>query len=152
MWNSSNERNIHCILLTQYKHIRAIRIDLNENCIFLMWAMIFCSKSQMGTRRESTGCRVSTWSIAPMTACGWASSSSLTGTGSSPINFAPSSMPARGYLQRPNLGQRLGGSHDLNLLRKLVFPDGAVPKCTQLALPTRDCLFKNPPVWSGDHA
>ncbi|KAJ1276925.1 hypothetical protein BS78_05G254000, partial [Paspalum vaginatum] len=36
------------------------------------------------------------------------------------------------------------GSHDLALLRRLVFPDGTVPRCLHYALPTRDCLFKNP--------
>ncbi|EYU46824.1 hypothetical protein ABFS82_04G006100 [Erythranthe guttata] len=34
--------------------------------------------------------------------------------------------------------------HDFNLLQKLVFPDGTIPKCLHFALPTRDCLFKNP--------
>ncbi|XP_051141596.1 stachyose synthase [Andrographis paniculata] len=34
--------------------------------------------------------------------------------------------------------------HDFDLLRKLVFPDGTIPKCIHFALPTRDCLFKNP--------
>ncbi|XP_047980731.1 stachyose synthase-like [Salvia hispanica] len=36
------------------------------------------------------------------------------------------------------------GGHNFNLLRKLVFPDGTIPKCVHFALPTRDCLFKNP--------
>ncbi|KAJ1256605.1 hypothetical protein BS78_K341600 [Paspalum vaginatum] len=36
------------------------------------------------------------------------------------------------------------GSHDFALLRRLVFPDGTVPRCLHYALPTRDCLFKNP--------
>uniref|UniRef100_A0A1D1XX79 Stachyose synthase n=1 Tax=Anthurium amnicola TaxID=1678845 RepID=A0A1D1XX79_9ARAE len=36
------------------------------------------------------------------------------------------------------------GGHDFDLLRQLVFPDGTVPKCQHFALPTRDCLFKNP--------
>ncbi|KAL2345494.1 hypothetical protein Fmac_006779 [Flemingia macrophylla] len=36
------------------------------------------------------------------------------------------------------------GSHDFDLIKKLVFPDGTVPKCIHFALPTRDCLFKNP--------
>ncbi|KAL2239069.1 stachyose synthase [Sesamum indicum] len=36
------------------------------------------------------------------------------------------------------------GGHDFDLLRKLVFPDGTIPKCIHFALPTRDCLFKNP--------
>ncbi|CAI9781055.1 unnamed protein product [Fraxinus pennsylvanica] len=36
------------------------------------------------------------------------------------------------------------GGHDFNLLKKLVFPDGTIPKCILSALPTRDCLFKNP--------
>nr|CAB3492214.1 unnamed protein product [Digitaria exilis] len=36
------------------------------------------------------------------------------------------------------------GGHDFDLLRRLVFPDGTVPRCVHYALPTRDCLFKNP--------
>ncbi|EPS69400.1 stachyose synthase [Genlisea aurea] len=36
------------------------------------------------------------------------------------------------------------GGHDFDLLKKLVFPDGSIPKCIHFALPTRDCLFKNP--------
>jgi stachyose synthetase len=36
------------------------------------------------------------------------------------------------------------GSHDFDLIKKLVFPDGTIPRCTHFALPTRDCLFKNP--------
>lgn len=36
------------------------------------------------------------------------------------------------------------GRHNFGLLRKLVFPDGTIPKCQHFALPTRDCLFKNP--------
>ncbi|GMH02296.1 hypothetical protein Nepgr_004135 [Nepenthes gracilis] len=36
------------------------------------------------------------------------------------------------------------GGHDFDLLRKLVHPDGTIPKCQHFALPTRDCLFKNP--------
>ncbi|KAL2507561.1 putative galactinol--sucrose galactosyltransferase 4 [Forsythia ovata] len=36
------------------------------------------------------------------------------------------------------------GGHDFDLLKKLVFPDGTIPKCQHFALPTRDCLFKNP--------
>ncbi|KAJ4829238.1 Tethering factor for nuclear proteasome sts1 [Turnera subulata] len=36
------------------------------------------------------------------------------------------------------------GGHDFDLLKKLVYPDGTIPKCTNFALPTRDCLFKNP--------
>ncbi|KAF0896472.1 hypothetical protein E2562_024334 [Oryza meyeriana var. granulata] len=36
------------------------------------------------------------------------------------------------------------GCHDFALLRRLVFPDGTVPMCLHYALPTRDCLFKNP--------
>ncbi|XP_072966461.1 stachyose synthase-like [Typha angustifolia] len=35
------------------------------------------------------------------------------------------------------------GGHDFDLLRRLVFPDGSIPKCQHFALPTRDCLFKN---------
>ncbi|WVZ49869.1 hypothetical protein U9M48_001192 [Paspalum notatum var. saurae] len=36
------------------------------------------------------------------------------------------------------------GGHDFGLLRRLVFPDGTVRRCLNYALPTRDCLFKNP--------
>jgi len=36
------------------------------------------------------------------------------------------------------------GCHDFDLIRQLVFPDGTIPKCIHFALPTRDCLFKNP--------
>ncbi|XP_061366170.1 stachyose synthase-like [Gastrolobium bilobum] len=36
------------------------------------------------------------------------------------------------------------GSHDFDLIKKLVFPDGTVPKCIHFPLPTRDVLFKNP--------
>ncbi|XP_073063284.1 stachyose synthase-like [Primulina eburnea] len=36
------------------------------------------------------------------------------------------------------------GGHNFKLLNKLVFPDGTIPKCIHFALPTRDCLFKNP--------
>ncbi|GAB4830592.1 Tethering factor for nuclear proteasome sts1 [Ancistrocladus abbreviatus] len=36
------------------------------------------------------------------------------------------------------------GGHDFDLLKKLVYPDGTIPKCLHYALPTRDCLFKNP--------
>jgi stachyose synthetase len=36
------------------------------------------------------------------------------------------------------------GSHDFDLIKKLVFPDGTIPKCIYFPLPTRDCLFKNP--------
>nr|KYP47591.1 Stachyose synthase [Cajanus cajan] len=36
------------------------------------------------------------------------------------------------------------GSHDFDLIKKLAFPDGTVPKCIYFALPTRDCLFNNP--------
>ncbi|KAL5791968.1 hypothetical protein ACOSP7_000562 [Xanthoceras sorbifolium] len=34
--------------------------------------------------------------------------------------------------------------HDFDLLKQLVYPDGTIPKCQHYALPTRDCLFKNP--------
>ncbi|KAJ4727832.1 Stachyose synthase [Melia azedarach] len=34
--------------------------------------------------------------------------------------------------------------HDFELLNQLVYPDGTIPKCQHFALPTRDCLFKNP--------
>ncbi|XP_020254343.1 LOW QUALITY PROTEIN: stachyose synthase-like [Asparagus officinalis] len=36
------------------------------------------------------------------------------------------------------------GCHDFALVDQLVFPDGTIPKCIHFALPTRDCLFKNP--------
>ncbi|KAL4376466.1 hypothetical protein GQ457_02G002100 [Hibiscus cannabinus] len=36
------------------------------------------------------------------------------------------------------------GGHDFDLIKKLVYPDGTIPKCQQFALPTRDCLFANP--------
>ncbi|KAL9360295.1 hypothetical protein Peur_048418 [Populus x canadensis] len=36
------------------------------------------------------------------------------------------------------------GGHDFELLKKLVYPDGTIPKCQDFALPTRDCLFSNP--------
>ncbi|KAJ6680052.1 hypothetical protein OIU79_019713 [Salix purpurea] len=36
------------------------------------------------------------------------------------------------------------GGHDFDLLKKLVYPDGTIPKCQHFALPTRDCLFRNP--------
>lgn len=36
------------------------------------------------------------------------------------------------------------GGHDFDLLKKIVYPDGTIPKCQHFALPTRDCLFKNP--------
>lgn len=36
------------------------------------------------------------------------------------------------------------GGHDFDLLSKLVFPDSTIPKCVHFALPTRDCIFKNP--------
>ncbi|WOL15804.1 stachyose synthase [Canna indica] len=34
--------------------------------------------------------------------------------------------------------------HNFDLLKKLVFPDGTIPRCQHYALPTRDCLFTNP--------
>ena len=36
------------------------------------------------------------------------------------------------------------GGHDFDLLKKLVYPDGTIPKCQHFALPTRDVLFENP--------
>ncbi|XP_030549491.1 stachyose synthase-like [Rhodamnia argentea] len=36
------------------------------------------------------------------------------------------------------------GGHDFRLIKQLVFPDGTIPKCQHFALPTRDCLFRNP--------
>ncbi|CAH2053575.1 unnamed protein product [Thlaspi arvense] len=43
------------------------------------------------------------------------------------------------------LSDHLGeGSHNFDLIKKLAFFDGTVPRCLHYALPTRDCLFKNP--------
>ncbi|KAJ4727835.1 putative Stachyose synthase [Melia azedarach] len=36
------------------------------------------------------------------------------------------------------------GGHDFEFLKQLVYPDGTIPKCQHFALPSRDCLFKNP--------
>ncbi|XVF72766.1 hypothetical protein PTKIN_Ptkin12aG0146800 [Pterospermum kingtungense] len=36
------------------------------------------------------------------------------------------------------------GCHDFELIKKLVYPDGTIPKCHRYCLPTRDCLFINP--------
>ncbi|KAG6644957.1 stachyose synthase-like [Carya illinoinensis] len=36
------------------------------------------------------------------------------------------------------------GGHNFDLIMKLVHPDGTIPRCQHFALPTRDCLFKNP--------
>ncbi|KAM5547653.1 stachyose synthase [Rosa sericea] len=36
------------------------------------------------------------------------------------------------------------GCHDFDLIKKFAYPDGTIPKCQHFALPTRDCLFKNP--------
>ncbi|KAJ6826141.1 stachyose synthase-like [Iris pallida] len=36
------------------------------------------------------------------------------------------------------------GHHDFDLIKRLVFPDGTIPKCVHFALPTRDCLFGSP--------
>ncbi|XP_044501940.1 stachyose synthase [Mangifera indica] len=36
------------------------------------------------------------------------------------------------------------GGHNFDLLKQLVYSDGTIPKCQYFALPTRDCLFKNP--------
>lgn len=36
------------------------------------------------------------------------------------------------------------GGHNFYLIKQLVYPDGTIPKCLHFALPTRDCLFKNP--------
>ncbi|KAL9261708.1 Stachyose synthase-like protein [Drosera capensis] len=33
--------------------------------------------------------------------------------------------------------------HDFDILKKLVHPDGTIPKCHHFALPAGDCLFKN---------
>eukprot|EP00569_Conticribra_weissflogii_P009358 CAMPEP_0171367560 /NCGR_PEP_ID=MMETSP0879-20121228/6161_1 /TAXON_ID=67004 /ORGANISM="Thalassiosira weissflogii, Strain CCMP1336" /LENGTH=1092 /DNA_ID=CAMNT_0011875619 /DNA_START=24 /DNA_END=3302 /DNA_ORIENTATION=+ len=35
------------------------------------------------------------------------------------------------------------GNHDPELLKKLVFKDGSVPRASQSGVPTRDCLFSN---------
>ncbi|WVZ50037.1 hypothetical protein U9M48_001336 [Paspalum notatum var. saurae] len=48
------------------------------------------------------------------------------------------------HLRRPVYVSDSLGGHDFALLRRLVFPDGTVPRCLHYALPTRDCLFKNP--------
>ncbi|KAF3500239.1 hypothetical protein F2Q69_00039478 [Brassica cretica] len=43
------------------------------------------------------------------------------------------------------LSDHLGeGSHNFELIKKLAFFDGTVPRCIHYALPTRDSLFKNP--------
>ncbi|KAG9457812.1 hypothetical protein H6P81_002320 [Aristolochia fimbriata] len=36
------------------------------------------------------------------------------------------------------------GRHDFDLVRKLAFPDGTIPRCLHFALPTRHGLFSNP--------
>jgi raffinose synthase len=36
------------------------------------------------------------------------------------------------------------GAHNFALLKKLVLPDGTVPRCDYPGRPTRDCLFQNP--------
>ncbi|KAG6575754.1 Stachyose synthase, partial [Cucurbita argyrosperma subsp. sororia] len=36
------------------------------------------------------------------------------------------------------------GGHNFDLIKQLVYPDGTIPRCQYFALPTRDCLFKNP--------
>ncbi|XP_022991278.1 stachyose synthase-like [Cucurbita maxima] len=36
------------------------------------------------------------------------------------------------------------GGHNFGLIKQLVYPDGTIPRCQYFALPTRDCLFKNP--------
>ncbi|KAK4425966.1 Stachyose synthase [Sesamum alatum] len=36
------------------------------------------------------------------------------------------------------------GRHNVDLLRKLVLPNGTILRCQHYALPTRDCLFENP--------
>ncbi|KAE8703573.1 putative galactinol--sucrose galactosyltransferase 4 [Hibiscus syriacus] len=36
------------------------------------------------------------------------------------------------------------GGHDFDLIKKLVYPDGTIPRCKRFALPTRDSLFVNP--------
>jgi len=41
------------------------------------------------------------------------------------------------------VSDQLGG-HDFDLLKRLVYPDGTIPRCQHFALPTRDVLFKNP--------
>ncbi|XP_010422664.1 PREDICTED: probable galactinol--sucrose galactosyltransferase 4 [Camelina sativa] len=43
------------------------------------------------------------------------------------------------------LSDHLGkASHNFDLIKKLVFSDGTIPRCIHYALPTRDSLFKNP--------
>ena len=36
------------------------------------------------------------------------------------------------------------GKHNFSLLKRLVLPDGSILRCICYALPTRDCLFKDP--------
>ncbi|XVF40895.1 hypothetical protein PTKIN_Ptkin01aG0153600 [Pterospermum kingtungense] len=36
------------------------------------------------------------------------------------------------------------GCHNFEVIKKLVYLDGIIPKCQRYALPTRDCLFINP--------
>ncbi|XP_072999406.1 galactinol--sucrose galactosyltransferase [Typha latifolia] len=36
------------------------------------------------------------------------------------------------------------GQHDFHLLKRLSLPDGTILRCDHYALPTRDCLFKDP--------
>ncbi|KAK4264374.1 hypothetical protein QN277_025562 [Acacia crassicarpa] len=36
------------------------------------------------------------------------------------------------------------GQHNFKLLKRLVLPDGSILRCHHFALPTRDCLFKDP--------
>ncbi|CAI9112710.1 OLC1v1013189C2 [Oldenlandia corymbosa var. corymbosa] len=36
------------------------------------------------------------------------------------------------------------GSHNFELLKSLVLPDGSILRCQNYALPTRDCLFEDP--------
>nr|BAF00996.1 putative raffinose synthase or seed imbibition protein [Arabidopsis thaliana] len=43
------------------------------------------------------------------------------------------------------LSDHLGkASHNFDLIKKLAFFDGTIPRCVHYALPTRDSLFKNP--------
>lgn len=108
--------------------------------------MTFGFKIQTAIQWESPGCKEFSQFIVHITACGLARSYSLTGTCSKQTTCAPNSMPAQGPSAEDQLIY-VGDSvrfHDFGLLRKLVFPDGTIPKCQHFALPTRDCLFKIP--------
>ncbi|WVZ49901.1 hypothetical protein U9M48_001221, partial [Paspalum notatum var. saurae] len=97
------------------------------------------------------------------TACGWAGSSARTGTCSAftsnsakqcfeKLFEAPhweqpdhACAASRAICGDPVYVSDSLGGQDFSLLRRLVFfPDGTVPRCLHYALPTRDCMFKNP--------